>query len=108
MPILPGSDSPIDSEDKAPGREGYRLSRHRQGDGGRRRTRHARRGASSGLEGGQDGAARAPRPRSASVMSIEKYVESPRHIEFQILGDHYGNVVHLGERECSIQRAIRS
>src|SRR5205814_2651887 len=35
---------------------------------------------------------------------IEKYVESPRHIEFQILGDHFGNVVHLGERECSIQR----
>lgn len=35
---------------------------------------------------------------------IEKYVESPRHIEFQILGDQFGNVIHLGERECSIQR----
>jgi acetyl-CoA carboxylase biotin carboxylase subunit len=35
---------------------------------------------------------------------LEKYVESPRHIEFQILGDLFGNIVHLGERECSIQR----
>mgnify|MGYP002623288525 CR=1 FL=1 len=35
---------------------------------------------------------------------IEKYVENPKHIEFQIVADKYGNVVHLGERECSIQR----
>jgi 3-methylcrotonyl-CoA carboxylase alpha subunit len=35
---------------------------------------------------------------------IEKYIEDPRHIEFQVLGDNYGNVIHLFERECSIQR----
>ncbi len=35
---------------------------------------------------------------------IEKYIENPKHIEFQILGDKDGNVIHLGERECSIQR----
>lgn len=38
------------------------------------------------------------------AMYVEKYVEEPRHIEFQILGDKFGNIVHLGERDCSIQR----
>lgn len=38
------------------------------------------------------------------TMYIEKYIEQPKHIEIQILGDDYGNVVHLGERDCSVQR----
>lgn len=39
-----------------------------------------------------------------SDIYIEKYIEKPKHIEFQILADKYGNVIHLGERECTIQR----
>lgn len=35
---------------------------------------------------------------------IEKYIEEPHHVEIQVLGDQYGNVIHLGERDCSIQR----
>ena len=41
---------------------------------------------------------------SDDTMYIERFVERPRHIEFQILADSFGNVVHLGERDCSIQR----
>ena len=41
---------------------------------------------------------------SNDALYIEKYIENPRHIEVQIIGDRYGNIVHLYERECSIQR----
>ena len=55
-----------------------------------------------------DGFARATSEAAASFgddrVFIEKFIENPRHIEIQVLGDKHGNVIHLGERECSIQR----
>ncbi len=52
-----------------------------------------------------DGAAReAMAAFNDDSVYIEKFVEEPRHIEFQILADNHGNIIHLGERECSIQR----
>jgi acetyl-CoA carboxylase biotin carboxylase subunit len=55
----------------------------------------------AGLEGGQREAKAAFGDES---VYLEKYIEDPRHVEFQVLADNYGHIVHLFERECSIQR----
>ena len=69
-------------------------------------------GNAGGPEAGgiRDAVFRRPRRKRRSAfgdntMYIEHFVQHPRHIEFQILADSYGNVIHLGERDCSIQRS---
>ena len=106
VPILPGSDGPIESEDKAlklAKEIGYPVIVKATAGGGGRGMRVVR--APNELSQAVKTAQReAEAAFGVGDVYLEKYVESPRHIEFQILGDHFGNVVHLGERECSIQR----
>jgi acetyl-CoA carboxylase biotin carboxylase subunit len=52
----------------------------------------------------RDASSEAERAFRNPEIYVEKLIEQPRHIEIQVLGDHYGNLVHLGERECSLQR----
>ena len=106
VPILPGSDGPIESEDKAikAARDiGYPVIIKATAGGGGRGIRVVR--AAGELSHAFKTAQReAEAAFGVGDVYLEKYVESPRHIEFQVLGDQHGAVVHLGERECSIQR----
>jgi acetyl-CoA carboxylase biotin carboxylase subunit len=106
VPVLPGSDGPVQGEEQAlrVGKElGYPVIIKAVAGGGGRGMRVVR-------EPGELGGLLKTAMREAEAafgvgdVYLEKYVESPRHIEIQILGDHHGNVIHLGERECSIQR----
>jgi acetyl-CoA carboxylase biotin carboxylase subunit len=106
VPVLPGSDGPIESEDKAfklAKEIGYPIIVKATAGGGGRGMRVIR--APAELSHAVKTAQReAEAAFGVGDVYIETYVESPRHVEFQVLGDHYGSVVHLGERECSIQR----
>jgi acetyl-CoA carboxylase biotin carboxylase subunit len=106
VPILPGSEGPIESEDKAlkiAKEIGYPVIIKATAGGGGRGMRVVK--IPSDLPHAFKTAQReAEAAFGVGDVYIEKYVESPRHIEFQILGDQHGAVVHLGERECSIQR----
>jgi acetyl-CoA carboxylase biotin carboxylase subunit len=106
IPILPGSDGPVESEEKAQKIAkdlGYPVIIKAVAGGGGRGMRVIR--APGELAKALKTAQReAESAFGVGDVYIEKYVERPRHIEFQVLGDHHGAVVHLGERECSIQR----
>ena len=106
VPVLPGSDGPVQSEEQAlkVAKElGYPVIIKAVAGGGGRGMRVVR--VPEDLPKSLKTANReAEAAFGVGDVYLEKYVESPRHIEFQILGDHHGNVIHLGERECSIQR----
>ena len=106
VPILPGSDGPIESEDKAlkiAKEIGYPVIIKATAGGGGRGMRVVR-NAGELPHAFKTAQREAEAAFGVADVYIEKYVESPRHIEFQGLGDQHGTVVHLGERECSIQR----
>ncbi len=106
IPVTPGSDGEIPSlEDalQAARRIGYPLIIKASGGGGGRGMKVVHNdeqlSEAFGIARGEAIAA-----FKNPDLYIEKYVEKPRHIEFQILGDKFGHYLHLGERECSIQK----
>jgi acetyl-CoA carboxylase, biotin carboxylase subunit len=106
VPITPGFEGLIESEDQAirVSREiGYPVMIKASAGGGGRGMRVVRdqNELLTALPAAQHEAESA---FNNSSVYLEQYIEDARHIEIQVMGDQYGNVVHLGERECSIQR----
>lgn len=106
IPILPGSDGVLSSAEEAQDTAaeiGYPVILKASAGGGGRGMRvvNERSELPALFAQAQQEAAAA---FSSSDVYLEKFIRAPRHIEFQVLADHYGNVEVLGERECSIQR----
>jgi len=106
VPIIPGTPGPVDDPDEALGfaREiGFPVIIKATAGGGGKGMRVSR---------DEDDFVRSFQLARSEALSafgngevyVEKYLARPRHIEFQILGDSHGNVIHLGERDCSVQR----
>lgn len=106
VPVIPGSDGVVPSVDegiKIAEKIGYPVLIKASSGGGGRGMRRADGPDDFRLKFGE-AAAEAEVSFGCSDLYIEKLVEHPKHIEFQILADSHGNIVHLGERDCSIQR----
>jgi acetyl-CoA carboxylase biotin carboxylase subunit len=107
VPCVPGSDGPLDGDTKLTiemAREiGYPVIIKAAGGGGGRGMRVVHSDATLlnaiSLTKAEAGAA-----FGNDTVYMEKYLENPRHVEFQVLADNYGNAIHLGERDCSMQR----
>ncbi|WP_435184520.1 acetyl-CoA carboxylase biotin carboxylase subunit [Halobellus sp. EA9] len=106
VPVVPGTTEPVESADEVKGiaaEYGYPVAIKAEGGGGGRGLKvvHSEDEVEDQLETAQrEGEAYFDN----SSVYVEKYLESPRHIEVQILADEHGNVRHLGERDCSLQR----
>ncbi|MBL8148947.1 MAG: acetyl-CoA carboxylase biotin carboxylase subunit [Blastocatellia bacterium] len=106
LPLLPGSEGIVQSEEdalKIAKEIGYPVIIKASAGGGGRGMRIVR-NQEELLNAYHTAQHEAGAAFSDPSVYIEKYLENPRHIEFQILADSHGNVIHLGERECSIQR----
>jgi acetyl-CoA/propionyl-CoA carboxylase, biotin carboxylase, biotin carboxyl carrier protein len=106
VPIVPGATAPV--KDAAAAKKqadeiGYPIACKAAGGGGGKGFRVAM--SEDELEEAFDGAAReGEKFFSDPTVYLERYLEDPRHVEVQVLADSKGNVIHLGERDCSIQR----
>jgi acetyl-CoA carboxylase, biotin carboxylase subunit len=106
IPVVPGSDGEIsDPEDayKIARKIGFPLLVKAASGGGGRGMKLART-ESELVQAVQTARAEAAAAFGDGTVYLERYLERPRHIEVQIIADSYGNVVHLGERDCSLQR----
>ncbi|MGH9757928.1 MAG: acetyl-CoA carboxylase biotin carboxylase subunit, partial [Candidatus Acidiferrales bacterium] len=106
LPIIPGSAGVVPDEEaakKTAGEIGYPIMiKAAEGGGGRgmRVVRHSR----ELIPLFQTARSESEASFGSPNVYMEKLIEAPRHIEFQVLGDRHGHVIHLGERECSLQR----
>src|ERR1700724_2026877 len=106
LPNIPGSPGVVPDDDaarKAAEEIGYPLIIKASEGGGGRGMRIVR-AKSELLTAFQTARSEAEQAFGSPNVYMEKLIERPRHIEFQVLGDRHGNVMHLGERECSLQR----
>jgi acetyl-CoA/propionyl-CoA carboxylase biotin carboxyl carrier protein len=106
VPIVPGDTSPVPDVDaamKAAENIGFPIACKAVGGGGGKGFRVAQ--TADDLADAFEGAAReGDKFFSDDRVYLERYLEDPRHVEVQVLADSHGNVIHLGERDCSIQR----
>jgi len=106
VPVIPGVDRPIKNDEEAlefARTCGYPVMLKASAGGGGRGMRVIRNEAEL-LAGFHNAANEARKAFGNDDIFMEKFLEQPKHIEVQVLGDNYGNIVHLYERDCSIQR----